>query len=177
VKSSPGIGSEFSFDLTLPLAAAPEVTRRTSDAPPRRALAGRLLVVEDDRVNQRVIELLLENFGLESVIVADGTTAVEVATFEHWDAVLMDCQMPGMDGFEATRQIRARLGGRRLPIIALTANAMSGDRDACFAAGMDDFIPKPVRKDELRTCLERWIRQPGDAQPRGASDKPESPRS
>jgi CheY-like chemotaxis protein len=175
VKSSPGIGSEFSFDLTLPLAATPEVVRRTADGPPRRTLSGRLLVVEDDRVNQRVIELLLENFGLESVIVADGTTAVEVATFEHWDAVLMDCQMPGMDGFEATRQIRARLGGRRLPIIALTANAMSGDRDACFAAGMDDFIPKPVRKDELRTCLERWIRRPDGAPAHGTSDQTTSP--
>jgi CheY-like chemotaxis protein len=113
--------------------------------------------VEDDRVNQRVIELLLQKFGLTSAIIADGSSAVEVATFERWDAVLMDCQMPGMDGFEATRQIRARLGGRKLPIIALTANAMSGDREACFAAGMDDFVPKPIRQAELRACLERWL--------------------
>jgi CheY-like chemotaxis protein len=157
VTSAPGAGSEFSFDLTLPLAAAPTVAAHPGKAAAVPPLSGRLLVVEDDRVNQRVIELLLESFGLQSVIVADGATAVEVAEFEQWDAVLMDCQMPGMDGFEATRRIRVRLGGRRLPIIALTANAMSGDREACMAAGMDDFIPKPVRRDELRTCLERWL--------------------
>jgi CheY-like chemotaxis protein len=128
--------------------------------PERRALAGRLLVVEDDRVNQRVIELMLEKFGLKCVVVADGAAAVEVATFEYWDAILMDCQMPGMDGFEATRQIRRRLNGKALPIIALTANAMTGDREACLAAGMNDFIAKPVRQEELRTCLERWLPPP-----------------
>ncbi len=72
----------------------------------------------------------------------------------------MDCQMPGMDGFEATRQIRTRLQGRPLPIIAITANAMPEDREACLAAGMDDFIAKPIRQEELRTCLKRWIRIP-----------------
>ena len=157
VASSPGEGSAFSFELTLPLAEAPTHGSNPPLASQARAISGRLLVVEDDRINQRVIELLLEKLGLESVIVADGSTAVEVATFERWDAVLMDCQMPGMDGFEATRQIRARLSGLRLPIIALTANAMNGDREACIAAGMDDFIAKPVRQDELRTCLARWL--------------------
>jgi CheY-like chemotaxis protein len=65
--------------------------------------------------------------------------------------------MPGIDGFDATRQIRARLKGKPLPIIALTANAMAGDREACLAAGMNDFIPKPIRQEELRSCLERWL--------------------
>lgn len=157
LRSQIGQGSEFTFDLTLPLAPPPAPPHARQAAPGARPLAGRLLVVEDDRVNQRVIELMLEKFGLRSVIVADGAAAVEVATFEHWDAVLMDCQMPGMDGYEATRQIRQRLAGKRLPIIALTANAMSGDRDACLAAGMDDFIPKPIRQEELRACLERWL--------------------
>ena len=158
VQSTPAVGSEFSFELTLPLAAPPVRPSQAPFGPAARLLSGRLLVVEDDRVNQRVIELLLQKLGIESVIVADGASAVEVATFEHWDAVLMDCQMPGMDGFEATRLIRKRLQGRPLPIIALTANAMSGDREACVAAGMDDFIPKPVRQEELRACLERWLR-------------------
>jgi two-component system, sensor histidine kinase len=157
VESTPGRGSEFSFDLTLPLGTPPPTPSQAPFAMPTRRLNGRLLVVEDDRVNQRVIELLLEKMGLSSVIVADGESAVEIATFEHWDAVLMDCQMPGMDGFEATRRIRSRLQGRPLPIIALTANAMAGDREACVDAGMDDFIAKPVRQEELRSCLERWL--------------------
>jgi signal transduction histidine kinase/ActR/RegA family two-component response regulator len=157
VESSLGAGSEFSFELTLPISVAPEHAPRAAAATRVRTLVGRLLVVEDDRVNQRVIELLLNKLGLDSVIVADGAAAVEVATFERWDAILMDCQMPGMDGFEATRQIRARLKGRPLPIIALTANAMAGDREACLSAGMDDFIAKPIRQEELRACLERWL--------------------
>ncbi|MCX6956313.1 MAG: ATP-binding protein [Verrucomicrobia bacterium] len=165
VRSVPGEGSEFSFELTLPLAAAPVVAPRIRATGGRPALHGRLLVVEDDRVNQRVIELLLENLGLTSVTVADGGAAVEMTALEHWDAVLMDCQMPGMDGFEATRQIRAKLAGRPLPIIALTANAMAGDREACTAAGMDDFLAKPIRQEELRACLERWLVK---ARPAGA---------
>jgi signal transduction histidine kinase len=157
VRSSPGAGSEFAFELRLPLATAPATASQAPFAASAAPLFGRLLVVEDDRVNQRVIELLLRRFGLDPVIVADGASAVEIATFQRWDAVLMDCQMPGMDGFEATRQIRARLQGKALPIIALTANTMTGDRDACLAAGMNDFIPKPVRQAELRACLERWL--------------------
>ncbi|MES2697842.1 MAG: ATP-binding protein, partial [Verrucomicrobiota bacterium] len=156
VQSATGAGSTFAFELTVPLAPPPAAVS-PSRATQTRSLKGRILVVEDDRVNQRVIELLLQKFGLDSVIVADGISAVEVATFERWDAILMDCQMPGMDGFEATRQIRTRLNGKPLPIIALTANAMSGDRDACIAAGMDDFVAKPIRQEELRTCLERWL--------------------
>jgi two-component system, sensor histidine kinase len=157
VESEIGVGSEFAFTLTLPLAEAAASQSRSPLNLRAHALSGRLLVVEDDRVNQRVIELLLQQFGLEAVVVTDGASAVEVATFERWDAILMDCQMPGMDGFEATRRIRERLQGRRLPIIALTANALNGDRERCTAAGMDDFIAKPVRQQELRACLERWL--------------------
>jgi len=123
----------------------------------KEKLVGRVLVVEDDRVNQRVINLLLSQLGIETVIVADGASAVDLAVRQLWDAVLMDCQMPGMDGLEATRQIRRRVQGRELPIIAITANAMLADREACVAAGMDDFLPKPIRQEELRTVLERWL--------------------
>jgi signal transduction histidine kinase/CheY-like chemotaxis protein len=173
VQSHPGEGSVFAFELTLPTATAPQ---RPSQSPlhRQRPLKGRLLVVEDDRVNQRVIELLLEKVGLDCVIVGDGASSVEVAALEPWDAVLMDCQMPGMDGFEATRRIRAKLGGRRLPIIALTANAMAGDREACLAAGMDDFLAKPVRTDELRSCLEKWLRR-GPAEAKPSFDLPAPP--
>jgi len=157
VHSAAGAGAEFSFELTLPLAAAPERASQTPFASQPRRLSGRILIVEDDRVNQRVVELLLARFGLNSAIVADGAAAVEIATDAPWDAVLMDCQMAGMDGFEATRRIRERLKGKPLPIIALTANAMAGDREKCTAAGMDDFIAKPVRREELHACLERWL--------------------
>jgi signal transduction histidine kinase/CheY-like chemotaxis protein len=176
VQSHPGEGSVFAFELTLPIGEAPLRPSQLPFSARERPLKGRLLVVEDDRVNQRVIELLLEKLGLDSVVVADGASAVEVATLEAWDAVLMDCQMPGMDGFEATRRIRNNLAGKPLPIIALTANAMAGDREACLAAGMDDFIAKPVRKDDLRLCLEKWLkRAPGGLQSPAGSATPFNP--
>jgi len=155
VTSEEGKGSVFSFAVTLPTGVEPPASPQPSAG--SSTLLGRLLVVEDDRVNQRVVELLLRNLGLSAVIVADGASAVDAALSGSWDAVLMDCQMSGMDGFEATRRIRVGLNGRRLPIIALTANAMEGDRKKCIAAGMDDFIAKPVRKADLHACLERWI--------------------
>jgi CheY-like chemotaxis protein len=154
-KSEIGEGSVFSFVVTFPVGVEPLAS--TSVPSEALSLSGRLLVVEDDRVNQRVIELLLKNLGLSAEIVADGASAVDAAAGGSSDAVLMDCQMSGMDGFEATRRIRENLRGRRLPIIALTANAMEGDREKCIAAGMDDFIAKPVRKADLRACLEKWI--------------------
>ncbi|MBI5766568.1 MAG: response regulator [Verrucomicrobia bacterium] len=159
VQSTPGVGSEFSFELTMKPGAAPLSPSRSPFARKPQLLEGRVLVVEDDRVNQRVVELLLEQLGLTPTIVGDGASAVEVALLEPWDVVLMDCQMPGMDGYEATRRIREKLAGRPLPIIALTANAMTGDREACLAAGMNDFLAKPVRRDELRSCLEKWLAQ------------------
>ena len=158
VESATGAGSEFSFELTLPLgttAPAPAVALPPGGA--RDRMAGRVLVVEDDRVNQHVIQLLLSRLGLESVLVDNGTSAVMAAVESRWDAVIMDCQLPGMDGFEATRRIRQIIGDARLPIIALTANVRAEDRAACVAAGMDDFLGKPVRQDALRQTLEKWI--------------------
>ena len=157
VRSAPDEGSEFSFDLNMPIGAEPKRLTRAPFAERPARLKGRVLVVEDDRVNQRVIELLLGKLGVECVIVSDGTSAVAVAAAENWGAVLMDCQMPGIDGFEATRQIRQQLAGKPMPIIALTANAMLGDREACEVAGMNDFLSKPVRQEELRLCLEKWL--------------------
>ena len=158
VESQLGRGSAFSFEITLPLGPAGQPTRAAAAAVTFRPLSGRVLIVEDDRVNQHVIRLMLENLGLQSTVIDNGESAVELATRKLWDVVLMDCQMPGMDGYEATRRIRARLNGQRLPIIALTANAMAEDRAACSAAGMDDFLAKPVRRAELHACLEKWLR-------------------
>ena len=132
VQSRTAEGSKFSFELTLPLVTPPPPAipvRRCFPRPP--SLAGLVLVVADDPVNQRVIELLLQKKGLSCVVVTDGASAVELARMQPWDAILMDCQMQGMDGYEATRQIRRLLAGRFKPIIALTANAMTGDREDC----------------------------------------------
>jgi signal transduction histidine kinase len=157
VLSKPGRGSEFYFDLRLPLAGR---KRPVTVTPPESTgrLRGRVLVVEDDWSNQRVIEMSLRKLGLEPVIVDNGAEGVDKAVRESWAAVLMDIQMPGIDGLESTRRIRRKLEGRTLPIIALTANARAADHRACDAAGMNDYLSKPVRQAELGACLERWIK-------------------
>jgi len=158
VESAPGRGSEFSFELSWPVvqrvAAAPALAP-LPEAPVR--FAGRVLVAEDDWGNQKVIELMLRRMGVEAVLVDNGADAVARATEGGWALVLMDMQMPGMDGTEAARLIRERLEGKPLPIVALTANVRPEDRDACLAAGMNDFLTKPVRQDQLRACLGKWL--------------------
>lgn len=158
VRSAPGAGSEFFFDIQFPLGNVAGTGAPTAPAKVK-LLEGRVLVVEDDWGNQRVIEMLLRRMGLEPLVVDNGAEAVERAVREPWDAVLMDIQMPGIDGFETTRRIRQRLEGRLLPIIAVTANVRADTRTASLEAGMDDFISKPVRQEELRDCLDRWIKK------------------
>ncbi|MCM2273692.1 MAG: ATP-binding protein [Candidatus Didemnitutus sp.] len=157
LRSTPGQGSEFWFELPLPVggqrpAAAPEAS-----ATGRVQFRGRVLVAEDDWGNQRVIEVMLRRMGLDVEIVDNGADALKRALAPGLSLVLMDMQMPGMDGMEAVRKIRQQLGGRALPIVALTANARAEDREACLAAGMDAFLTKPVRLEELRTCLRQWL--------------------
>jgi CheY-like chemotaxis protein len=121
----------------------------------------RVLLVEDNHVNQRVAAGILKNMGHEVELAADGCEAVAKAQARSYDVVFMDMQMPRMDGLEATRVIRAMPGAAgRVPIVAMTANAFSSDRDACFVAGMDDFVSKPVNRDKLFNILEHWG-QPG----------------
>lgn len=122
---------------------------------PRLANA-RVLLAEDSPVNQKVAVRMLTKLGISAVVVENGEEAVQYATRQSFDAILMDCQMPIMDGLEATRQIRRQEEGRT-PVIALTANAMQGDRDQCLAAGMDDYLTKPVRLAALSTTLQKWI--------------------
>jgi CheY-like chemotaxis protein len=102
---------------------------------------------------------ILERLGATVDVAKNGVEALNAATRQRFDLILMDCQMPEMDGFQATGAIRASeaAGGRRTPIIALTANAMQGDRERCVDAGMDDYLPKPVRSDELSLMLEKWV--------------------
>ena len=155
VRSQPGEGSEFFFELSFPLARDARAATGPSESAP--VWEGRVLVVEDEIVNQRVIAVMLKRFGLEAVVVDNGLDAVERAVNERWQLVLMDVRLPGIDGQEATRRIRARLGERALRIVALTANAMPSDREACLRAGMDDFLTKPVQRQALQACLKRWL--------------------
>jgi len=125
----------------------------------------RVLVVEDNPVNQRVAQALLAKLELRSDVVANGHEAVKALQSTHYDLVLMDCQMPEMDGYEATRIIRmpeSRALNPAIPIIAMTALAMQGDRDRCIQAGMNDFIAKPILRKDLTEMLERWLNRAED---------------
>jgi len=117
---------------------------------------GHVLIVDDNLVNQRLAAAQLRKLGFTSDVVGDGSAALEALELRSYDSVLMDCQMPVMDGFEATAEIRRReAGGRRSFIVALTANAMTGDEERCLAAGMDAYVSKPLRIESLRLVLER----------------------
>jgi PAS domain S-box-containing protein len=123
-----------------------------------RPVAVRVLLAEDNLVNQKVALALLSRFGIQADVAINGMEALDALVGVAYDLVLMDCQMPEMDGFEATRRLREReRGSRRLPVVAMTANAMVGDRERCLEAGMDDHIPKPVRVTELHRALARWL--------------------
>ena len=173
VDSQPGLGSTFWFSIpflkdsrvapdsvvlkdgdrhNLPVAAA---QKRTF------AAAARILLAEDNLVNQEIASAMLTHMGCLVDVVSDGVQALEALTREHYDLVFMDCQMPELDGYEATKAIRAgesgAAGPSRLPIIALTAHAMAGDRELCLAAGMDDYLAKPFNLEQLREILDKWL--------------------
>jgi signal transduction histidine kinase/CheY-like chemotaxis protein len=141
--------------------------RPAAPAAPAARSGGRILVVDDNAMNQRVVKAIVERAGFEAVLVENGQLAVDYVTGNACDMVLMDCQMPVMDGWEATRVIReleslGRLqrGCRSpLPIVAITANAMQGDRERCLAAGMDDYLTKPVKQQLLRDTIEAQLQR------------------
>jgi signal transduction histidine kinase/ActR/RegA family two-component response regulator len=163
VESTPGQGSVFHF--TLPLERADPATLPAAPAtfapPEQAARTAHVLLVEDHPANQKLAIWLLERHGYRVTLAANGALAVEaMAQDGPFDAILMDVQMPVMGGLEATQAIRAQEAARgrvRIPIIAMTANAILGDREACLAAGMDDYISKPIAAKELLAMLERWL--------------------
>ena len=126
---------------------------------PRIKAGARVLLADDHAINRRLVLKQLEKIGCDVCAVNDGKQAVEAALGERFDVVLMDCRMPLMDGFAATKRIREAegLSGVRVPIVAITANARPEDRAACLAAGMDDCIAKPIAREVLERVLERWI--------------------
>jgi signal transduction histidine kinase/CheY-like chemotaxis protein len=128
---------------------------------PKSAHGLRILLAEDNRVNQQVAVKMLHKLGCQVEIAENGQLAVDKATTIEFDLVFMDCQMPVLDGYEATRQIRAHANGDGLPIVAMTANAMKGDQERCLQAGMDDYVAKPISTELLRELFSRWSKRLG----------------
>jgi len=168
VEGLPGQGSRFWF--TIPLQHVAEGTPREpatagpADPTQARSSRGRVLVVEDNLANQEVARLMLDHLGFEAHIAGRGQEALEALRREPFSAILMDCHLPGMDGFEVTARIRAaeaagETSAVRTPIIAMTGAAMPGDRERCLTAGMDGYLSKPVRIDDLARELDHWAPQ------------------
>jgi len=159
VDSVAGQGSTFWFRLPLPVVEEAAIDASAAEAVAQDGgltLTGcRVLLVEDNLVNQRVAAKVLERFGVGVSIASDGHQALDQLAHEDVDLVLMDCQMPGMDGWETTRRLRQR--GWRGPVVALTANATETARQACLSAGMNDFLSKPFSAGALETVLRRWL--------------------
>ena len=192
VESQEGRGSTFWF--TAPLGPPtgsrhaprhdPELAAATPAPAPRptgAVVAGQVLVVEDNAVNRIVARGLLESLGFAVELAEDGREALAMLERGRYDLVLMDLQMPVLDGFAATRALRAReerTGARRLPVVAMTAAAVTGERERCLAAGMDDFLTKPVALATLTSVLARWVPVLGEVDapgPRPPQDAPVSP--
>ena len=146
------------FTLEIPLAFSQQTQKPVVEAPLISNANGHLvLLVEDNPVNQTVIEAMLRSLGYQVCLVGDGAQAVHKAANFEYSAILMDCRLPIMDGYEATRQIRLLPNQVQTPIIALTANALQGDREACLAAGMNDYLAKPFKRIDLQRILQRWL--------------------
>ena len=166
VESSKGLGSTFHFSVSLSAASPEEIVLarasldETPEAQHRRDNSGVCIaVVEDNPVNQKVAKSILQKNGFQVAVASNGDELLEILKSQKISIVLMDCQMPGIDGYEATRRIREQERqneGVRLPIIALTASALKGEREACLDCGMDDFVSKPFSARELVATVEKW---------------------
>lgn len=163
VESEINKGSNFWFTMKLPLSEVKTTASIRGDLEqfPAREKPWRVLVAEDNQVNQLIIVKLLEKFDLRTDVVGNGREAIEALQNRPYDLVLMDCQMPEMDGYAATAFIRQSktIANNQIPIIAITANAMSGDREKVLAAGMNDYITKPLEFGRVRATLLKWVKQ------------------
>ena len=146
--------SKVATELSSPDAATADMPT-TTEPPGQRTV----LLAEDNPANQKLAGMILHKLGYRVILAANGREAVDASKSAQFDLILMDCQMPEMDGFEATTAIRnaEKAGGSHIPIIAMTANAMKGDREKCLSAGMDDYLTKPIVPLQLKKVLERWI--------------------
>jgi signal transduction histidine kinase/CheY-like chemotaxis protein len=159
------VGAGSTFTVTLPLRTAPAAAAAGTAGPPRigavaqrRPRRERILVAEDNQVNQAVLAAQLAHIGFDADVVDGGAAALEAAMAYPYDLIFMDCQMPEVDGFEATRRIRAAApNGSSVPIVAVSANAMPGFRDVCIAAGMNDYLAKPALIEPLAAIVDRWL--------------------
>ncbi|TWC29223.1 signal transduction histidine kinase [Pseudomonas sp. SJZ079] len=156
-ESQEGRGSIFTLEVPLPFSRQPRPTAQGVPAEGGQGQGQEVLLVEDNPVNQTVIEAMLRSLGYQVSLVGDGAQAVHSAERQDFSAILMDCRLPIMDGYEATRQIRRLAGHADVPIIALTANALQGDREACLNAGMNDYLAKPFKRADLQRILQRWL--------------------
>ncbi|MEI7613577.1 MAG: ATP-binding protein [Betaproteobacteria bacterium] len=163
LESVPGEGSTFHFTLDLPVAEAPKAELQPRQPTTEKSASGTaVLLVEDNRINQKLAIIVLERRGYQVTLAENGAQALELITSsaDRFSVVLMDMQMPVMDGLEATRQIRKHEhehGAARVPIIAMTANAMQGDYEACIDAGMDDYVSKPIHAHDLYERIEKLL--------------------
>lgn len=167
VRSEAGVGSEFRFVVPLrPRPDAPEEADALDETLPEVRFKGKVLVAEDNSVNAMMAEVMLSRAGVASLRASNGLEAVKMWREEKFDLVLMDCEMPVMDGLEAARAIRSEeRGGESVPIIALTAFAMKGDRERCLAAGMTDYVAKPLRARTLYPLLARYLGEAVESPP------------
>jgi len=158
VTSTPGRGSVFAFDAAFAIAQSIPVDESPEPPSMGRARDIRVLLAEDNPINQQLVIEILSDVGISVTLASTGEEAVELATRESFDCILMDIQMPGMDGHVATARIRRQAQRGEVPIIAMTAHASAAFRDECLAAGMNDYITKPIDARVLIDTLSRWTR-------------------
>lgn len=169
--SEPRLGSYFWFELPLQEASAEAVGCSPCEVEPSVDAAS-ILLVEDNIINQEVAKAMLEKQGHKVSVAEEGEQALRLCRQQDFDLVLMDVQMPHMDGLEATRRLRLQLGGKPLPIIAITANVMPGERERCLAAGMDDYLSKPINPQTLRRMLAAYLPAARIEKPAAGVDEP-----